>query len=197
MENGSHKEQLSLTPEMSSSVHEFLSERLGFAETEELKAIRGYAVEASKKDDNEGVNALVLEYQLLGEELVDSLEGSEYMCGQIGLIVAKAILHKDTGNLKAFLNDIADAKEYAFNIQEDETVTVLERIPSGEIARILSMYGEEFGFDEQTITELAAEPYEEAFEIAYGYLTQAGLDADEILNDFIDDSLNPSQDIEY
>ncbi len=196
MENGSRKEQQPLKPEISSSVHEFLSERLGFTETEELKAIRDYAVEASKKGDNEGVNTLVLEYQLRGEELVDNLEGSEYMCGQIGFIVAMAILHKDTGNLKAFLNDIADAKEYAFNAQEDETVTVLERMPSGEIARILSMYGEEFGFDEQTITELAAEPYEEAFEIAYGYLTQIGLDADEILNDFMDDPLESNQDTE-
>jgi hypothetical protein len=98
--------------------------------------------------------------------------------------------------LKAFLNDIADAKEYAFNAQEDETVSVLERMPSGEIARILSMYGEEFGFDEQKVTELAAEPFEEALEIAYGYLTQVGLDADEILNDFMDDPLESNQDTE-
>ena len=41
--------------------------------------------------------------------------------------------------------------------------------------------GEEAGFDEETCAEIASSSLEEAFEIAYGYLTQAGFDADGVL----------------
>lgn len=52
---------------------------------------------------------------------------------------------------------------------------------SKEIADILRGYGEEHGFDEETCQEVEALSFVEAYEAAYGYLTQAGLDADEIL----------------
>jgi hypothetical protein len=52
---------------------------------------------------------------------------------------------------------------------------------SKEIAGILRGLGEEHGFDELTCEEIESMPYEEAFDTAYGYITQAGLDADEIL----------------
>jgi hypothetical protein len=54
--------------------------------------------------------------------------------------------------------------------------------PSQEIAEMLGReFGDEFGFDQQTLEEIAAEPFEAAFEIAYGYLMQAGQDADAVL----------------
>ena len=55
----------------------------------------------------------------------------------------------------------------------------------GEIADVLRTYGEEHGFDAETCEEIAAMPFPEAFETAYGYLAQAGLDPDEVLSRFM------------
>ncbi len=58
---------------------------------------------------------------------------------------------------------------------------------SHEIANILRGFGEEHGFDDETCEEVASQPFSEAFESAYGYLTQAGLDADEVLSHFMEE----------
>ncbi|HLG91328.1 MAG TPA: hypothetical protein VI336_04190 [Candidatus Saccharimonadales bacterium] len=58
---------------------------------------------------------------------------------------------------------------------------------SREIADLVKEFGEEFGFDEETCEEIAAMPFEDAFETTYGYLTQAGLDPDEVLAPFIEE----------
>jgi hypothetical protein len=50
----------------------------------------------------------------------------------------------------------------------------------------LSALGEEHGFDDQTCYEILEMPFPEAFETAYGYLSQAGLDADTILAGFME-----------
>lgn len=165
-----------------------LAERLGFIETTELRLIREQAVQSFLSDETQGVRDLLVDYQSYGEHLVDSLEGSEYTRGQIGLIVAKATLYRDTGNIGAFLDAVEDATDYAFNVGEEETVALLEKAPSGEIARRMSAIGEEFGFDAETCAEIAAEPYAEAFETAYSYLMQAGLDADVVLAPFMKNS---------
>lgn len=59
---------------------------------------------------------------------------------------------------------------------------------SREIADILRAYGEEHGFDAETCDEVASLPFSEAFEAAYGYLAQAGLDPDEVLASFIEET---------
>lgn len=61
-----------------------------------------------------------------------------------------------------------------------------ELTPSQEIAGILRGFGEDYGFDPETVEEIAEQSFEEAFETAYGYLTQAGLDADEVLGSFME-----------
>lgn len=187
MDNTPLPEGLIRTPETLGSKREAidtLCEKLGFIETDELRTIREQAIDAASLGETERLGALLFEYQAHAEELVSKLQGGDYMKGQIALIIAKATLHRDTGDLGAFLDDIKDAKEYAFDAYEDEAVAVLERAPSVEIAHILGALGEEFGFDDQTVAEIAAEPYDSAYEIAYGYLLQAGLDADELLNAF-------------
>lgn len=190
MENGRSQEHQPPTPETSEAAKDrgidALCEQLGFIETDELKSLREQAVEAYHSGDTEGVRDALIGYQLLGEELVNGMQGYDYMQGQIGLIVAKATLHRDTGNIGAFLDDIEDAKTYAFNMQEDDVASRLEKVPSSEIARLLTSFGSEYGFDDETCAEIAAEPYSQAFEIAYGYLMQAGFDADEILYEFMD-----------
>ena len=49
---------------------------------------------------------------------------------------------------------------------------------SQEISALLRQQG----FDEQTCQELADEPFEQAFQDAYGLLTQLGQDADELMS---------------
>ena len=183
MENQSSQEHQ--TSRMESSL-DALSRKLGFVENDDLTTIRDLLTQAADKDDTETVNNLLFMYQLAGERTVNRLQGSDYMHSQIGLIVAKATLHRDAGNIEAFLADIKDAKEYAYEISDDETVSVLEKAPSIEIARTLSQLGARYGFDDQTIAEIANESYELAFETAYGYLAQAGLDADEVLRAFVE-----------
>jgi hypothetical protein len=173
------------TPSTESSL-DALSRKLGFVENDDLTTIRDLLTRAAAMDDMETVNNLLYMYQLSGEKAVNRLQGSDYMQGQIGLIVAKATLHRDAGSIGAFLAHIQDAKDYAFEIYDDETVSVLEKAPSSEIGRMLSVFGEEYGFDDETVAEIAAEPYHQAFETAYSYLEQAGLDADEVLSAFIE-----------
>ena len=55
------------------------------------------------------------------------------------------------------------------------------------IANRLASLGEEHGFDLQTCEEIMAMPFEEAFETAYSNLVSAGLDADEILAEFMEE----------
>ncbi len=60
--------------------------------------------------------------------------------------------------------------------------------PGKEIADLLSSrYGEEHGFDPETCAEISAMTFDEAFETAYGYLAQAGLDPDEALAKFMEE----------
>ncbi len=60
----------------------------------------------------------------------------------------------------------------------------LDEPSSADIAEVLSLLGEDFGFDEETCAEVASMSFDDAFETAYGYLTQAGLDPDETLSTF-------------
>ncbi len=59
---------------------------------------------------------------------------------------------------------------------------------SQDIAEICASLGEEFGFDSETLIEISSLPFEQAFEAAYSYLTQAGLNADEVLSSWLEDN---------
>ncbi len=60
---------------------------------------------------------------------------------------------------------------------------------SQKIADELRSVGEELGFDPETCDEIARMPFDDAFETAFSYLTQAGLDPEEVLSNF----LNPNR----
>jgi len=49
-------------------------------------------------------------------------------------------------------------------------------------------------FDPETCDEIAEMEFEDALEAAYGYLIQAGLDADEILSEFMDEPEQSTED---
>lgn len=69
------------------------------------------------------------------------------------------------------------------NFEKSEKLT-----PSQEIAKVLRGVGEELGFDEETCSEIAKLSFEEGLETAYSYLTQAGLNAEEVLAPFLEET---------
>lgn len=173
-----------------------IAETLGLLETSDLILIRQAIVEAQTiREDTETAQALLAEYQAKGEAVVEGAE--HYSDAQIGLIIATAAIRRDIGNIGAAINDLQDALAYAQNMGHDElasklrnAITELENGDDAEpqlgkeIAESLAPY-DDYGLDLETRTEIAAMPFDEAFETAYGYLMQAGLDADEILIQFM------------
>ena len=174
-----------------------ITETLGFIETPDLILIRQAIVEAQTiRKDTEAAQALLAEYQTMGEAVVESAE--YYSNAQIGLIITTAAIRRDIGNIGAAINDLQDALIYARNMGHDElapelrnAITELENEynselqPGKEIAESLAPY-DDYGLDPETRTEIAAMPFDEAFETAYGYLMQAGINADEALAQFIE-----------
>ncbi|OGL29984.1 hypothetical protein A3D14_02685 [Candidatus Saccharibacteria bacterium RIFCSPHIGHO2_02_FULL_47_12] len=91
--------------------------------------------------------------------------------------------------LSGFKIDIPDDKhdnEESFD-DVDDWLEDDPRYWSQDIADVLShTQSEEFKLDAETIAEIAAMDFEEAFETAYSYLAQAGLDADGVLAHWIE-----------
>lgn len=73
---------------------------------------------------------------------------------------------------------------YTNATRENDLENSDERWLTYRIASKLSSIGEEHGFDLDTCNEILGMSFAEAYETAYGYLAQAGLDADSILADF-------------
>ncbi len=105
-------------------------------------------------------------------------------------------MRRDAGRTEAFIDDLEEALMYATaqaftdiipSLQEAlvlalKTPIELEQcIESIEIAVLLRILGEEHGFDTETCDDIGGMTLADAFETAYSYLTQAGLDANEIL----------------
>lgn len=197
MESGETPEHISPEPEVTETSEnreiDDLPERLGFLETPELRLLREATIDAFVVGEEEQTKELRDHYQRVGEEVVDQLQGEEYTKAQIGLMVSLANLRRDSGKIDAYNDDLDDALTYASNMGYDDVVLTLEaiktqaeklRLPSREIANLLMSLGVEHGFDSETCEEIAQQPFEEAFQTAYGYLTQAGLNADEVLAEF-------------
>jgi hypothetical protein len=89
------------------------------------------------------------------------------------LILAKAEVEIDT------LIDDPAAKEKDPETRDEKWMTY-------RMANKLDSIGEEHGFDLQTCSDLLEMSFPEAFEVAYSYLIQAGLDADSILAEFME-----------
>lgn len=70
-------------------------------------------------------------------------------------------------------------------LSKNEAGVEIEDQDGKAIADRLKSFGDESGFDQQTCDEIAEMPFFDAFETAYSYLTQAGLDADEVLAEFM------------
>lgn len=173
---------------------------LKFNESEEMKELRQLLSEEEAEYD--AYIEAVSTYQEMGESIVERQTGDEYTLAQIGLIVATANLKRDTGRAKSAINSYEDALTYLNNTSLDDDayyaicdtindeMSRLEKQPedkpsSEKIANTLLALGEDYGFDKETCQEVAELSTEEAFEAAYGMILQAGLDPDEILQDYI------------
>lgn len=71
-------------------------------------------------------------------------------------------------------------------ILNDNTENCESLLRIEKLVEIVRLIGEEFGFDDETCDEIAELPFDEAIEMTFGYLTQAGFDPDEVLADFIE-----------
>lgn len=174
-----------------------ITEALGFLETPDLVLIRQAIVEVSTvRGDTDTARELLAQYQAMSEVAISAIETPRYSDMQIGLIVVTAAIRLDIGNIGAAIDDLEDALIYAQNMGQNELASRLQDIiaalegkpddepqSSRELAEAMAQY-EDYGFDPETRDEIAAMPFDEAFETVYGYLTQAGLDADEILGEF-------------
>ena len=89
---------------------------------------------------------------------------------------------------KRVMSDITDGLPKLFKETHDEgsdPELADERWLSWRIAtKLFDSFGVAHGFDYETCNELAALPFSEAFEAAYNYLSQAGLDPDKVLEEF-------------
>ena len=176
----SFPEKLQQPPEQDD--FEALEEKLGFIETDDLAQIRKALVEANEREDDKVIQGLIGQYQVQGESIVNQQQGLAYVLAQIGLMIATATLRRDIGKTELALEDIEAAAEYAKNMGMDAVAE--ELLASSEIAGTLALL-ECDAFDYKTLCEIAVLPFDEGFAVAYGYLIQAGLDADGILSPFM------------
>jgi hypothetical protein len=63
--------------------------------------------------------------------------------------------------------------------------------PSQELADRLRGQGPDF--DEQTVVDIASMPFAEAFEVAFSYVTQAGMDAEKLLAAWLEPQEEPEE----
>lgn len=135
-------------------------------------------------------------------ELASFTESSKSMLSDmIGDIVSGALARTDrlAGDQEQnFLTSLGLDQQH-YDVLDDDGVshtliTVITKMPAEaenqsepgqKVAELLTGFSE-YGFDSETIDEIARLPFEEAFEVAYSYLTQAGLDANAILVNFIE-----------
>lgn len=162
-----------------------LAEALGFIETLEMSEIRRSLIRAMINQSTEEVKTLATQFHELGESVVDQYQGKKYERAQIGLSAALAVIRRDAGRTQHYIEDLDEMLVIAENSNNIDIYSILDRAKVYEIVLILRVWGDEFGFDEETCREIFETPFEEAFESAYSYLAQAGLDADEVLKCFI------------
>lgn len=172
-----------------------LPETLGLVETDDMKRLRQLIAEAIAGGATDVLPQVFADYKRAGEALVELQTGESYTLAQVGLIIATGLLRRDAGRFDAAVADLDDALTYAENLGlSDEVIEALQaeiaRLNETEpmsqaIADVLRKLGPEYGFDDETCAEIADLPDDEAFETAYGYLVQAGLDPDEVLADFL------------
>ena len=105
-----------------------------------------------------------------------SFEEEQTLIAELGLHEEHHAILEEDGESQALITVIT--KEYQEHKKNDPA--------SAEIASVLARFGEEHGFDAQTLQDIKTLSFEEAFEAGYSFLIQLGLDADEILVDFLE-----------
>lgn len=153
----------------------------GFERDERFALVEHALVETMRIGEDS--TQLMEYYDGLIQEIVEKKEGSAYTVAQIGGLIRKATIRFVGGKTQDYIKDLRDIATYSHNIRLEQVEYGVEWLLSGEVAATLSSYAE---FDSETLTEVAGAPFDEAFEMAYGYLIQAGYDPDEIIGMFHD-----------
>ena len=85
----------------------------------------------------------------------------------------------------AAADNLYGAMSRARGVEHVRLVDLYKTAGGSSVADVLRDLGEAQGFDPRTCDDVAAQPFDEALQAAYGYLAQAGLDPDELLAAFI------------
>lgn len=110
-----------------------LPNRLGFLETEELSHIRAQLVEATTSNNEEVVRELATECHQLAAEVVSRLQGDEYPKAQVGLMVAMALIWRDSGRNDDYLNDLQDALDCATNMGYNDIADTVRKALNAQL----------------------------------------------------------------
>jgi len=94
-----------INPELVGSV---LAEKYGFTETETLKALREEAIKTFQAGERQKFVNLITMYNNLGQQLVTEKQGLGYPYGQLGLMLAMALVRRDTGRWPEYIEDLED-----------------------------------------------------------------------------------------
>lgn len=101
-----------------------------FEEPAEIRDARVAVIEALLRDDNtsEFLQSVWIEYAKTWEQLVDSdIAATPHIRAQlqIAALVHKALVFREVGNGQRYIEDLNDAKVYAYNMDFDEIAEVI------------------------------------------------------------------------
>jgi len=156
-----------------------LPERLGFTETDELGQVRSQLIKAMTSDNEEETKELATRYHLLGEEVVNQLQGADFARGQLGLSVAMGLIKRDGDRLDAYIEDLGDALKVCdgMGYQDIVPTIVFEKMHAEGL--IEKQQIPETDYDGPTAQEIADAVKDLIGDDDYEYL--AGMDAEEAL----------------
>lgn len=160
-----------------------LAETLGFIEAPELCVIKADMLQEIPPEKQ---NELLSLYYETAQKLTNELPKNEYRNAQLAIMILIADIRRKIGKQDDAINDISEALVYAEQMSFDEARKSLDSLLARVLADILWHYGEDYGFDIETVKEVSDLPFAEALHTTYSYLVSAGLDADEVLSAFFD-----------
>lgn len=106
---------------------ESLPASLGFTETPEMIEVKQPLVEAIKSGNSEKTTELINAWRDLAEKQADEIkEPQEYTQAQIGLLVAQALIFKESGDTNTYVEHLEDVFSYADNIGQIEITEMTE-----------------------------------------------------------------------
>lgn len=103
-----------------------LSEYLWLKETDRMKNLRKNICEFMNDDQN--FILLLQEYEDIAMDIVEKYKWDEYSKWQIALILLKALIAYDWGNIEYYRENVKEASDYAYNAYYDDIDEMIQII---------------------------------------------------------------------